>query len=48
MRCKKHPRYQGKRVPRLPCKSCWWVYFFGKHMDNHWVPDKDLNYGSYD
>ena len=21
-RCKKHPKYQAKRPPRVPCKAC--------------------------
>lgn len=27
MKCKKHPKYKGKRFPRSKCKKCldiWW------------------------
>jgi hypothetical protein len=24
--CKKHPRYQAKRKPRVPCEGCWRKY----------------------
>jgi hypothetical protein len=28
MKCKHHPRYLGKRKPRLACAGCWYVFFW--------------------
>jgi len=27
MKCKRHPRYQAKRKPRLACEDCWRKWF---------------------
>jgi hypothetical protein len=26
MYCQEHPKYMGKRMPRVPCLSCWRIY----------------------
>lgn len=26
-RCKKHPKYQAKLQPKVPCLTCWTLYF---------------------
>ncbi len=27
LRCKEHPKYRAKRVPREKCRTCWKMWF---------------------
>jgi hypothetical protein len=36
MKCKKHPRYQGKRHPKVICVPCW-AFFFAEETRRGWV-----------
>lgn len=27
MKCRKHPKYQAKRKPKVACEACWILYF---------------------
>lgn len=55
MKCKKHPKYQGKISPRVPCEDCWRVYFNNKDKkyrldiddDGHWYLIESKNYQEY-
>ena len=31
MKCKKHPKYQAKRIPRAKCKACWEMWLNSPH-----------------
>jgi hypothetical protein len=31
MRCRKHPKYQAKRIPRARCKACWDMWLRSPH-----------------
>jgi hypothetical protein len=33
MKCKKHPKYLGKKIPKAPCKECWKIYFYNHKFD---------------
>ncbi len=40
MSCKKHPRYQAKRKPRVLCEGCWHFWFEAEN-DRRWRASKD-------
>jgi len=31
-RCDTHPRYLGRRKPRISCPGCWWIWLIA--MEN--------------
>lgn len=31
MKCKKHPKYQAKKMPRADCKPCWEMWYKSPH-----------------
>lgn len=41
--CKKHPRYQGKRKPRIDCIGCWEAYYYNPTHDDLTYSDKDMS-----
>ena len=43
MICKLHPKYQGKRKPRVPCDDCWFLYLWKKYGCEEEVDGKKAN-----
>jgi hypothetical protein len=39
MKCIQHPRYRGKRKPRLLCEDCWRIYVRREAPADFKLPD---------
>jgi hypothetical protein len=40
IRCKKHPKYTGLKIPTVICNACWYVYHVATYITHQTQDDR--------